>query len=118
MSSRNWLFGLILIVATTLAYQPAWNGKPIWDDEIHITIPALRSVHGLARIWTDPAAAPQYYPLLHTVFWIEFRLWCAWPLPFLLVNFALLSLTAVLMLSVLQLLWLHSSWVAAAVYLL
>src|SRR5438105_14431925 len=74
MSSRNWLFGLILIVATTVAYQPAWNGKPIWDDEIHITQPALRSMHGLARIWTDPSAAPQYYPILHTVFSVEYKL--------------------------------------------
>src|SRR5438876_10947102 len=115
MSSRNWLFGLILIVATTLAYQPAWNGKPIWDDEIHITIPALRSVHGLARIWTDPAAAPQYYPLLHTVFWIEYRLWGAWPLPYHLVNIALHALTAVLMLRILQRLGLPGAWVAAAI---
>jgi hypothetical protein len=60
MSSRNWLFGLILIVVTVLAYQPAWNGKPIWDDDIHITSAELRSLHGLGRIWTDPAAAPQY----------------------------------------------------------
>src|SRR6266446_2606923 len=118
MSSRNWLFGLILIVATTLAYQPAWNGKPIWDDEIHITIPALRSVHGLARIWTDPAAAPQYYPLLHTVFWIEYRLWGAWPLPYHLVNIALHALTAVLMLRILQRLELPGAWVAAAIFAL
>jgi len=112
------LFGLILIVATTLAYQPAWNGKPIWDDEIHITIPALRSVHGLARIWTDPAAAPQYYPLLHTVFWIEYRLWGAWPLPYHLVNIALHALTAVLMLRILQRLELPGAWVAAAIFAL
>src|SRR5207237_815717 len=118
MSSRNWLFGLILIVATTLAYQPAWNGKPIWDDEIHITIPALRSVHGLARIWTDPAAAPQYYPLLHTVFWIEYRLWGAWPLPYHLVNIALHALTAVLMLRILRRLELPGAWVAAAIFAL
>src|SRR6266849_4025504 len=118
MSSRNWVFGLILIVATTLAYQPAWNGKPIWDDEIHITIPALRSVHGLARIWTDPAAAPQYYPLLHTVFWIEYRLWGAWPLPYHLVNIALHALTAVLMLRILQRLKLPGAWVAAAIFAL
>src|SRR5438105_971536 len=118
MSSRNWLFGLILIVATTLAYQPAWNGKPIWDDEIHITIPALRSVHGLARIWTDPAAAPQYYPLLHTVFWIEYRLCGAWPLPYHLVNIALHALTAVLMLRILQRLELPGAWVAAAIFAL
>src|SRR5712691_8087945 len=100
MSSRNWLFGLILNVATTLAYQPAWNGKPIWDDEIHITIPALRSVRGLARIWTDPAAAPQYYPLLHTVFWVEYKLLKDWPLPYHLITIFFHLVSALLLLKV------------------
>ncbi|HXL23920.1 MAG TPA: hypothetical protein VN942_00070 [Chthoniobacterales bacterium] len=45
-SQRIWLFGLALIVATALAYLPAWTGKPIWDDNAHITQPELRSWHG------------------------------------------------------------------------
>src|SRR5438552_19038973 len=86
MSSRNWLFALVLLVATLLVYQPAWNGKPVWDDNSHITSAELRSLHGLGRIWTDPAAAPQYYPLLHTVFWVEYKLWKDWPLPYHLIT--------------------------------
>ena len=118
MSSRNWFFGLILVVATTLAYQPAWNGKPIWDDEIHITSAELRSVHGLARIWTDPAAAPQYYPLLHTVFWIEHKLWGAWPLPYHLLNIAVHALTALLLWRILEGLRLPGAWLAAGIFAL
>jgi tetratricopeptide (TPR) repeat protein len=118
MSSRNWLFGLILIVVTALAYQPAWNGKPIWDDEIHITPAELRSAHGLARIWTDPAAAPQYYPLLHTVFWIGYQLWGGWPLPYHLLNIALHALTALLLLRILQRLDLRAAGFAAAIFAL
>jgi tetratricopeptide (TPR) repeat protein len=117
-SSRNWLFGLVLIGATALAYQPAWNGKPIWDDDLHITPPELRSLHGLIRIWTEPSAAPQYYPLLHTVFWTEHKLWGDWPLPYHLVNVALHALTALLILKILQRLELPAAWLAAAIFAL
>src|SRR6266571_6892074 len=74
-SQRIWLFGLALIVATALAYLPAWNGKPIWDDNAHITQPELRSGHGLVEIWTQVGATQQYYPLVHSVFWVEQKLW-------------------------------------------
>ena len=59
-SQRIWLFNLVLIVATALAYLPAWNGKPIWDDNSHITQPELRSWHGLVEIWTQVGATQQY----------------------------------------------------------
>lgn len=117
-SSRHWLFGLILVIVTFLAYQPAWNGKPIWDDEIHITSPELRSTHGLARIWIDPAAAPQYYPLLYTVFWLEHKIWNGWPLPYHLVNIALHALTALLVLKILQRLAIPGAWLAAGIFAL
>src|SRR5271165_4918429 len=68
---RRWdgLWALLLITVTMLAYLPAWNGTPIWDDDAHLTKPALRSLQGLGRIWTQPGATQQYYPLAHTLFW-------------------------------------------------
>ena len=65
---RDWIFGLLLVFAVIVAYQPAWNGKPIWDDDEHITRPELRSLGGLARIWIEPGASQQYYPLVHSIF--------------------------------------------------
>jgi tetratricopeptide (TPR) repeat protein len=118
MSSRNWLFALVLVVATLLVYQPAWNGKPIWDDEIHITAPALRSFHGLTRIWTDPSAAPQYYPLLHTIFWLEYKLWDGWPLPYHLLTILLHATLALLLLQILRGLEVPGAWLAAAIFAL
>ncbi len=114
----NWLFGLALIAATVLVYQPAWNGKPIWDDDIHITVPSLRSLSGLTRIWTDPAAAPQFYPVLHTVFWLEYKLWGAWPLPYHLVNILLHAFSALLLLRILQRLEIPGAWLAVSVFAL
>src|SRR5579862_1022347 len=67
-------FALILLL-TLIAYSPALNGTLLWDDEAHITPPALQSLHGLHRIWFELGATQQYYPLLHTAFWLEHFLW-------------------------------------------
>ena len=110
------MFGLILVVTTLLVYQPAWNGKPIWDDEIHLTPPQLRSLHGLARIWTDPAAAPQYYPVLHTIFWLEDKLWDGWTLPYHIVTILLHAALALLLVQILRRLNVPGAWLAAAIF--
>jgi tetratricopeptide (TPR) repeat protein len=117
-SSPNWPLALILVAITLLAYQPAWNGKPIWDDEIHITAPQLRSLDGLARIWTDPAAAPQYYPLLHTIFWLEYKLWDGAVAPYHLVTIFCHALLALLIWRILLKLNVPGAWLAAAVFAL
>src|SRR6266404_3862026 len=118
MSRRDWLFALALIVITFLVYAPAWNGQPIWDDEVHITTPGLRSLHGLERIWTDPTATPQYYPVLGTVFWIEYVLWHDWPLPYHLANISLHVFAALLLLRIFRRLEIPGAWLAVAVFAL
>jgi tetratricopeptide (TPR) repeat protein len=73
-----WLASLLLgviLVATILVYLPALGGSLIWDDDANITPPELRSLGGVYRIWFEPGATAQYYPLLHTVFWIEHKIW-------------------------------------------
>ena len=65
-----WIFGVTLI-----AYLPSLNGKPVWDDDVHMTRPWLQSLHGLWMIWFQLGATQQYYPLLHSAFWLEHRLW-------------------------------------------
>ena len=61
--------------AVFVAYLPALNGGLLWDDLSHITVPELRSLGGLWRIWTEVGATQQYYPMLHSAFWLEHRLW-------------------------------------------
>ena len=65
----------VVLVALALAYQPAWFGTLLWDDDHHVTPPELRSTAGLIRIWTDVDATLQYYPLLHSAFWLQHRMW-------------------------------------------
>lgn len=60
---------------TILAYQPAWHGGILWDDEPHIGGPELRTLDGLKRIWFVPRTTQQYYPLLHTSYWLQQRFW-------------------------------------------
>ena len=52
-SDQSWWVLVALIVVTFAAYQPAWRGGLLWDDDAHLTPPALASVSGLSRIWTD-----------------------------------------------------------------
>jgi protein O-mannosyl-transferase len=68
--------GLALIgVALLIVYRPAIAGGFIWDDEAHVTSQDLQSWQGLSRIWLDVRATQQYYPLLHSTFWIEHKIW-------------------------------------------
>ena len=112
------LLGLLLIAATAIAYFPTWNGKPIWDDNAHMTSPALRSLEGLVRIWTEPGATQQYYPFAHSVFWIEHTLWGDAVFPYHLVNILLHALSAFILYRILQLLEIPGAWLAAALFAL
>jgi tetratricopeptide (TPR) repeat protein len=103
---------------TFIAYRPAWHGRPVWDDDRHMPRPELRSWHGLARIWTEPTAAPQYYPLVHSVFWVEHRLWGDATLGYHLLNVSLHVASALLLVLILRRLGVPGAWLAAAIFAL
>lgn len=65
----------MIAVLTCAVYLPSLRCGFIWDDNAHVTRPELRSFSGLYHIWFDVGATQQYYPLLHTAFWIEQKLW-------------------------------------------
>jgi len=73
--ARTAAAACVLFTATLAAYWPALNGAELWDDSAHITAPALQSLSGLGRIWFHLGATQQYYPVLHSAFWLEHRLW-------------------------------------------
>ncbi len=56
-------------------YSPALSGGFLWDDPDNITPPELRSWSGLPRIWFQWGATQTYYPVLHTLYWVEQKLW-------------------------------------------
>jgi len=115
---RDWVLGFLLFVFTLAVYQPAWQGKQLWDDDAYITKIELRSPSGLARIWTELGATQQYYPLAHSVFWLEYHLWGDSTLGYHLVNILLHFLSAVLLVCILRRLMIPGAWFVAAIFAL
>jgi tetratricopeptide (TPR) repeat protein len=108
----------LLLVATVLAYLPALHGGFLWDDEAHVTKLPLRSLHGLARIWFEIGATQQYYPVLHSAFWIEHRLWGEAVFGYHLVNVVFHATAAWLLMLILRRLAFPAAWLAALLFAL
>jgi tetratricopeptide (TPR) repeat protein len=107
-----------LFAVTLAAYLPALRGELLWDDAGHITHPELRSWGGLVRIWFEIGATQQYYPLLHSAFWLEHRLWGDHVLGYHLVNVLWHALAATLFATLLRRLEIRGALLAAAVFAL
>jgi tetratricopeptide (TPR) repeat protein len=101
-----------------LAYLPALGGDFLWDDEGHVTRPELRSWTGLGRIWTEVGATQQYYPLLHSVFWVQHRLWGDATVGYHLSNVLWHALSALLLAAVLRRLGVPGAVLAAFAFAL
>ncbi len=112
------MFVIALVVAVFLVYQPAWHGQFIWDDTEHVTHPELRSWHGLYWIWFDLKATPQYYPLLHSAFWFEHKLWGDAVLGYHLINIVWHATAALLVALILRRLKIPGAYLAAAIFAL
>jgi len=107
-----------LVAATCLAYQPAWTGGILWDDDGHLTRPELAPAGSLLRIWFEPGATQQYYPVVHTAFWIFNRLWGHDTLGYHLVNIALHAASACLLWRILVRLAVPGALLAAVIFAL
>ena len=115
---RGILLGLALTAITAAAYLPAmYSGGFVWDDDDYVIHnQTLRDAGGLWQIWTSPRATPQYYPLVHTTYWVEYRLWGLVPTGYHVTNVLLHALAAVLVWRVLRRLEVPGAWLAAALF--
>jgi len=58
------------------AYSQVFTAGFIWDDDDYLTQnPHIPASDGLLRIWALNGESPQYYPLVFTTYFIEYRLW-------------------------------------------
>jgi tetratricopeptide (TPR) repeat protein len=104
-----------LLVAVSFA--PAAAAHFVWDDDLHVTgNPLLRSAHGLYRLWFDPAAFQQYYPLTQTTWWLEYHLWGDAPVGYHLNNLLIHAANALLLWRLLRRLGVPGAWWAAALF--
>jgi tetratricopeptide (TPR) repeat protein len=114
----SWPIYASILAAVMAVYWPALRGGLLWDDTAHITAPVLQSLHGLWRIWFSLGATQQYYPLLHSAFWIEHRLWGDAVLGYHLANLAQHALGACLVVAIVRRLKLPGAWLAGMVFAL
>jgi tetratricopeptide (TPR) repeat protein len=115
-ANRTFLAGL-LVALTLVAYAPTLDAGFIWDDDDYVTEnPTLRSADGLRQIWLDYGATPQYYPVVHTSYWLEYQLWGLEPAGYHAVNVLLHTFGALLLWAVLAALGLPAAWFAAAIF--
>src|SRR5437763_6703400 len=117
-SKRDWFFCLILAGVTILAYQPAWHGGLLWDDDNCTTPPELRTLDGLRRIWFQPRAIAQYYPLVFSSYWLQQRLWGDSTTGYHIVNLLLHIGCVVLVLRILRRLRIPGAQLAAIIFAL
>ncbi len=110
---------IALPLLTFIAYLPALHGDFIWDDDRHVWANLdLRDVPGLQRIWTQPSSIPQWYPLTHTTFWVEYQLWGNQTLGYHIDNLLLHIANALLVWRLLKVLNLPAAPLAALIFAL
>ena len=118
-SKRDWFFCLILPVVTILAYQHAWHGGFLWDDDAYIiNNELLTTADGWQRIWFSLDSPSQYFPLTYSTFRIEHALWGLNTTGYHWVNLLLHVGNALLVWAVLARLKIPGSWLAAAIFAL
>jgi tetratricopeptide (TPR) repeat protein len=119
MSRRTQLFfGVALVVATFLAYQPVWRGGFGWDDDLHVTEnPQISEPGGMKKIWFS-REAPQYYPLVFTSFRLEYAIWGLNTAGYHCVNIGLHAISALVLWRVLRRLRISGAWLAAGIFAL
>ncbi|HUB27925.1 MAG TPA: hypothetical protein VL992_21045 [Tepidisphaeraceae bacterium] len=117
-SGQDWLLWAgVLVLLVFLVFFPAVTGTFLWDDDHHPgVISAYPTASGLAQIWTEQRATPQYYPLTYTSYWLEYQLWKENPLGYHIDNLILHALSAVLVWRLLRRLKLPGAWIAAAIW--
>ncbi len=98
------------------------RGGFVWDDVNYIdkipqtpTCEIVQADDGLYRIWTTTETF-DYWPLTHTMFWLEWRLWGMNPAGYHVVNILLHALAAVLVWQVLKRLKVPGAWLAGLIF--
>jgi tetratricopeptide (TPR) repeat protein len=115
---RNIALALLLLAVTLAAYWPSIHGGILWDDDAHMTRPGLQSIGGLGRIWFQWGATQQYYPLLHSAFWVEHHLWKDSTFGYHVLNVVLHVIAAGLFALILVELGIKGAWIGAFIFAL
>ncbi len=114
---RALIFGVVLAAVTILAYQHAWHGGFLWDDDAYIiNNELLTAPDGWQRIWFSLDSPSQYFPLTYSTFRIEHALWGLNTTGYHWINLLLHVGNALLVWAVLRRLKVRGAWLAAAIF--
>ncbi|HVU89370.1 MAG TPA: tetratricopeptide repeat protein [Pirellulales bacterium] len=114
---RTPLAGLVLVAMVLATFAPTLRNQYIWDDDSYVTKNLnLRTPEGLYATWFEPFSLPQYYPLVHTTFWLEYQAWKLNPLGYHVDNMLLHAVGVLLAWRVLLRLGVPWAWLAAALF--
>ncbi|HID30926.1 MAG TPA: tetratricopeptide repeat protein [Desulfobacterales bacterium] len=115
LKSSGFRVGVIVFV-TLIVYIPAMRAGFIWDDDLFVTQnPLIKADDGLYRFWFT-AEAPDYFPLVSSSLWFEWRLWGMNPTGYHVVNVLWHAVISVLIWLVLRRLKIPGAWLAALVF--
>ncbi|HBI22910.1 MAG TPA: hypothetical protein DDX84_01565 [Nitrospiraceae bacterium] len=112
----KFILAAIIILITILVYIPAIRGGFIWDDDAFLTDnPLIKASDGLYYFWfsTKP---PDYFPLVSTSLWIEWRLWGMNATGYHITNVLLHAISSVLVWLVLTRLKIPGAWLAGLIF--
>ena len=121
VANRQALAALGLGLVAAAVYLPAFSAGFVWDDEVFTDAAAVREWSGLWKIWFafSPRAIPNeghYWPLVHTTFWLEHKLWGFAPAGYHAVNVLLHAANTVLLWRLAGRLEVPGAWAIAAVF--
>ena len=113
----TWLRGIALVALVIAVYGRTFANGYVSDDLVYIEgIRELSCLAGLRDIWLRMGATPQYYPLLHSVLWLEYQAWGAAPAGFHVMNVATHACVVLLAWRLLTQLAVPGAWLAAAIF--
>ncbi len=112
-----WASAVGLVLLTAIVYGPTLANGFVSDDRAYVQENiALRSAKGLFDIWFKLGTVEQYYPLVHSTFWLEYHLWQLHPAGYHAVNLLLHAGAALLVWRLLVRLEVPGAWFAAAIF--
>ncbi|MBI5769742.1 MAG: tetratricopeptide repeat protein [Verrucomicrobia bacterium] len=111
------LLAAALLAAAFVVHWPALHGTWLWDDRVDLPDNLqLRTLGGLWNIWAHPTVLYDFYPLKHTVQWVQWQLWGEHTLGYHVTNVALHALSALLFWRVLGQLGLRFAWAGGLLF--
>ena len=111
-----WVRAGIIVLVTVVVYIPALRAGFVWDDDLFLTNnPLIKANDGLYRFWFT-REPPDYFPLVSTSLWLEWRLWGMNATGYHAVNILLHAISSVLTWLVLRRLNIPGAWLAALIF--